>query len=351
MRGDGQERAGSVEETGGEVSSQIPRAFLTVPFRTAGFHPMVPIVPYRLVFKIQGRRIPMQTDRMVDVLWISRYDYNPSWKLVEHKHDYYQIIYFMEGGGRFTIAGDQQPIRKNVMMMIRPGEQHGLVASDGEAVRTLDLKFTILDPDIEKDLCGLPDVFTFTDTDVEELLLKIKNEGLNKPYLYKTVSGLYLLQLLMLLIRTSTHCERVKRDDINLCVLDTDTDALIQKAMEYIRTFYSENLSLDKLCMGIGYNKSYVCQKFRRVLDCTPMSFIYKYRINKSKELITYSDYCLKDIATKTGFESIHHFTRVFHKVEGITPGEFRKSERSQIRKNINIDDKFVNVDLTYRTC
>ena len=291
----------------------------------------------------------MEINKTVEVLWVARYDYDPNWKLISHKHSYFQIIYFMEGEGYFCINDNKYLIGKDILLFVKPNELHSLNVPKDSSVKTMDMKFTIMDDDLRNEVMELDNVLTPKDPEIMKLLFNIKEEGLEKEYCYKTMSNMYLMQILLKLLRiqhVSSHDNTCHFDSYNL---DQNADVVIRKSYEYIQQHFPEGITLDDLCRNIGYNKSYVCQKFKKNLECTPMQFIYEYRIFKSQSLITYSDYCLKDIALKTGFESIHHFTRKFHEFVGMTPGEYRDNERSQIRKDININDDFINEDLTDR--
>lgn len=121
---------------------------------------------------------------------------------------------------------------------------------------------------------------------------------------------------------------------------------MCQSVIAYIKKHYKEELTLTAIADSLGYNQSYICQVFRKKLKYTPMRYLYLYRIEKAKELIAYSDFDLKQIASITGFKTIHHFTRLFHDTEGISPGQWREKEKAGIRKGVFIDDSFKNQNI-----
>ena len=286
---------------------------------------------------------------MVEVLWVARYDYNVDWKLNKHIHNHYQIIYFLEGSGEFFLKNSKYPIPQEGFFLIKPEEQHGLIPFKDSAVKTLDLKFFIVDDDLKKEIDSLSGIFQTENSQIKTLFLKIKEEGSEKPYHYKAMSNIYLSQILLLLLRYKTPLNHWKNKDdyIDDDILNDHSDEVIWKIQEFIKKHYAQHLSLDVLSTNLGYNKSYICQRFQKVIKCTPMHYIYWVRISKAKELITYSDYSLKQISAMTGFESIHHFARIFHKYKGITPGHCRENERTGIRKDIYLSEDFKNIDLT----
>ena len=57
------------------------------------------------------------------------------------------------------------------------------------------------------------------------------------------------------------------------------------------------------------------------ILDC-----LNTIRVRHAAELITYSDYSLADVSAMCGFASTSHFSRIFLKHAGVTPGQCRKA-------------------------
>ncbi|MDI3311452.1 MAG: AraC family transcriptional regulator [Thermoanaerobacterium sp.] len=282
----------------------------------------------------------------VEILWIARYDYQPGWILTEHEHNYYQMIYVIDGNGEFIMGNERWDISKEILFMIKPGIRHGLVAFKDGVLKTLDIKFYIEEQNIVQKLEHTNGIFPRCQPEIRLLLERIRAEGLNKDLYYKEFSKLYLKQILLLLIR---RMERTKTNEYQEPreVYNGEKDPICNKVIEYFRKHYSTEVTLDEMARELGYHPSYICQVFKEVMHCTPMQYLYKYRVEKAKELIMYSDFALKHIAELTGFKTIHHFTRVFRQYEGITPGQFRDKEKEGIRKDIYFADGFVNINFT----
>jgi len=128
-----------------------------------------------------------------------------------------------------------------------------------------------------------------------------------------------------------------------------ESELLCNAVFKYIKKHYKEEMALRSLADALGYNQSYIGQAFKHNTKTTPVRFLYSYRIAKAKELIAYSDYNLKEIATITGFKTIHHFARMFHNLEGVTPGQWREREKEGIRKGIFLNESFENKTLLIR--
>ncbi len=149
------------------------------------------------------------------------------------------------------------------------------------------------------------------------------------------------MQMLYLLLRYDKEESFSPEEKIASIVPDSDDTG--HRVAVYIKTHFAEDMSLDNISSALGYNKSYICQAFKKDYNNTPMKYLYEYRIEKAGELMIRSDYTLKQICEMTGFKSIHHFSRTFRKIKGMTPGQWCNKEREGIGKDIYLNDHFCN--------
>lgn len=276
----------------------------------------------------------------VNVLWVARYDYQAGWVLEEHYHNYYQIIYIINGLGEFYHDKNTYNIKAESLYLIRPGIYHGLQAESKESIKTFDIKFQINSKELESKLREIKSVHY--GVEAKSVLEHIRMEGLKKRHLFQEFSSLYLYKLLLLLLRED---DSQSNEGEELSGLRYKGNPVIDKFVEYIKSNYQQNLKLKEIAGVLGYTESYICHSFKKSCNKSPMQFLYQYRINRAKEMIIYSDYSLKHIATMTGFKTIHHFTKTFSRYIGSTPGVFRDKERRGICKNIYLTEDFQNVN------
>src|SRR5437870_9412540 len=111
----------------------------------------------------------------VEVLWTARYDYQPSWKLEPHEHDYFQIIYFLSGNGSFLLDGREQPIAHGDLFLLKPQQLHGLTVAS--VIKTLDLKFVVKDAHLQRTLLRAVSYFPDCDPAITHLFERIRQEG------------------------------------------------------------------------------------------------------------------------------------------------------------------------------
>ncbi len=94
---------------------------------------------------------------------------------------------------------------------------------------------------------------------------------------------------------------------------------------QYIDSNYLSNISLDRLSSQFYINKFYLTRAFKERYGTTINNYILEKRITRSKELLRFSDESIEDVASACGIKDPNYFSRVFKKIEGITPKEYKK--------------------------
>jgi len=281
----------------------------------------------------------------VQVLWTARYDYQPHWKLQKHKHDYFQMIYFLQGAVRFYLQEQVYEPSKPALFLIKPNEYHGLNALDH--VKTLDIKFHVKDKGLRQLLLRSPSYVLEADAEISYLFERIRWEGEHKQPLFRELCGSYLFQILILYLRRSDRPSKQDADPTEQQKEDVITDAVSRQVLDLIRTQRAQELDLQQIASSLGLSNRSVHRHFKETMGMPPMRYLLQYRVEKAKDLIRYSDYALKEIAELTGFKTIHHFTRVFRDVTGAPPAAWRRKYCQGICKDVCIDPHFANVIMT----
>lgn len=275
----------------------------------------------------------------VEVLWTARYDYQPAWKLEPHEHDYFQIIYFLSGSGSFLLNSHEQAIAHGDLFLLKPHQRHGLTVAS--VIKTLDLKFDVKDAQLQRTLLKTVSYFPACDPAITHLFERIRQEGEGKGALFQELCGAYLLELLILLLRQERRPARVAH--LAKVPAGCPADAVSKRVVEFIQQHYAEDVHLPEIARVLGMSERRIRQKFQESVGIPPMRYLLQCRVEQAKELINYSDYALKEIAERVGFKNIHHFTRVFSEIAGISPGLWRQQNRQGIRKDVYINPHFSN--------
>jgi len=99
---------------------------------------------------------------------------------------------------------------------------------------------------------------------------------------------------------------------------------VIARASQFIREHYSEDLSLGQVSSAVNMSRFYFCKQFRKATGLSFVEFVSRTRLEKAKNLLLNLNLRVSEIAFAAGFQSLTHFNRVFKRVEGQSPTEYR---------------------------
>ena len=99
---------------------------------------------------------------------------------------------------------------------------------------------------------------------------------------------------------------------------------IIKRAKEYIYEHHTEELSLARAAKAVNMSTFYFCKMFKKVTDINFTDYLSRVRIEKAKNLLLNPNLRVSEIAFEVGFQSLTHFNRVFKKLLGQSPTEYR---------------------------
>ncbi len=94
----------------------------------------------------------------------------------------------------------------------------------------------------------------------------------------------------------------------------------------YIREHYREDISLQDAAAFLGYSDAYFCRIFKQCFDKNFTTYLTEYRIAAAKKLLRDREGNIKAVGQMVGFRDSNYFTKVFKRMTGETPSEYRAS-------------------------
>lgn len=102
--------------------------------------------------------------------------------------------------------------------------------------------------------------------------------------------------------------------------------SLVKQAVHFIDEHYFEEVSLSSLSRQFNVESSYFSKMFRQETGENPMVYITRLRMEKAMEYMKNKEMNLTEIAFMVGYDDYTYFSRVFRKVEGKSPRDYRNS-------------------------
>lgn len=113
-----------------------------------------------------------------------------------------------------------------------------------------------------------------------------------------------------------------------------DKDDLLERVRKYIDEHISdEGLTIPSIATEMGMSRTSFFSRFKELAGISPQDYLIHYRIAYAKQLLTIGGMSVSEVAYKSGFNDPKYFSRVFKKIEGVSPSSVALS-RNNTTKN-----------------
>lgn len=129
-----------------------------------------------------------------------------------------------------------------------------------------------------------------------------------------------LISLLTILMKESWNPESTRKSQ------RAEKKQNLQEIKEYLEDHYQEKISLDDLERKFFINKFYLTRIFKEQFGISINNYILQVRITRAKQLLRFTAQPIEEICVMCGMNDANYFSRMFKKVEGISPREYRNS-------------------------
>ncbi|MBP2000112.1 two-component system response regulator YesN [Paenibacillus shirakamiensis] len=114
-------------------------------------------------------------------------------------------------------------------------------------------------------------------------------------------------------------------DDLKRVIRKTDPQTMIvHRIYEYVNQNYANEISLSELAEQFHLNYSYLSSYFKQRTNENITTYINRVRTDKAKELLRSYEASISQISQMTGYSDHNYFSKVFKKMTGMTPVEYR---------------------------
>ncbi len=253
-----------------------------------------------------------------------------SWEF--HCHDFYEIYIHVNGGQYFGLDNNMYLLEPNQFFIIPPFCMHGL-SSAGELIGYERAYMNISLETLKILGCGQLDLdrffrsytsrglnrFQFTREEARECLgiMKTLQEMQNAASAMDRFQSYALAQRFI-----SRICSII--DHSQALTSTVVSNSIMQKVLTYINSNYTQPLKIADLAKQFNVSVSYLSHEFVKYTNRSVYDYILYRRVMLARELIG-TDISLNSIAYQCGFNDYSNFLRMFHKLVGISPNQYRK--------------------------
>lgn len=282
-------------------------------------------------FEIDAQKL-LHDNELINIRKHTRYIDFP-----EHKHNYIEMAYILQGEMIQKIKGKEIRLKKGEIIFLNQHITHEIMASSKEDII---INF-IIKPEFFEYILNLIDKeniiskFLFSTIyggsrkgeyicfyvgnikNVQNIIEQVINEIINTSILGKAKIKFLVGLLLIELLNNPQFIVSYSEENYDI--------KLMMEILNYIDESYEE-ANLTKLCENLHQQDYKICKLIKKNTGLTFKELVQEKRIEKAVELLKSTDYAIEDIIRRVGYENDSYFYRIFKKKFGLSPKEYKKN-------------------------
>ena len=234
------------------------------------------------------------------------------------------FIYCVEGEGWVMLENNRKlPIYKNTLVVIPARTSHIYGAAEanpwsiywfhleGEAVQQFIQSFNMHKSTLYVPATEGVRIINLFEECYEILLYK----GYSfKHYLYVSQAMRYLLGIIALFQGEASQDER--------------KNVYIERSIQYMVEQMHSSLTLGELANHVNLSKPHFIHLFKQITGYSPIDYYLRLKIQRSCQYLDLTDQTIKTISKSVGIQDPYYFSRVFRKIIGQSPSDYRKTKK-----------------------
>lgn len=235
---------------------------------------------------------------------------------------HHELIFITGGKGHIILQNKRYEFKEDTLLYICPNAQFSIKSDAEESLYGLTVHFSYAtvgfnsdkwDITMNNDTLSLNFVQILKDYyQINDTFKKMVEGWDAKLPGYEFITKTLLQQLLFEIF------QNIKNNNQNY-----STSLKVERVIEYMRRNIDNKLTLSDLSKLVQLSSAYLSRAFKETTGYSVIEFFNKIKVDKAKELIIEGDKNIKEVAQALGFTDEFYFSRMFKKIEGISPSKF----------------------------
>jgi AraC-like DNA-binding protein len=253
-----------------------------------------------------------------------------------HDHEFSEIAIVTAGTATHKVGNESFPLKTGDVLIVHPGCTHAY--GDTKDMGMLNIIYDAKMPLPALESCGLPfvlklfpgkypdsvdsltPVVQILDEDIEpiyELTRRLDYEVRHlRPGKQVLILAIFM-EIIVYLARCDSNVNPVKKFNFAL-----------NEVINYMDKHYAEKITIANLQKAAKMSERNLFRHFRNVFSISPNEYLHHIRVQHATELLLNTDKQISKIALECGYCDSNHFGKVFKKMVGATPKQFRRQKR-----------------------
>lgn len=270
----------------------------------------------------QYRHVLVASDAQLQVNYCGCNRYASDYSIIRpHGTPDFQLIYFWEGCGYFRRGIAYEKVEEGNLLLLNPNEPQISVFYEKDNALVYSIHFTGRDavPLLsDNGLNGRGPFRVGKHNEIRDVFHSIIREMQVKACKYEEICNASLRILLSQIARCRS--------------LPARADKKYQKllgVLEQMHTDFASQTSIEEYAQMCYLNKCYFITLFKEFTGVSPHTYKTGIRLERAKEYLSGTNLTVCEIASSIGFSDAVHFSKLFKKHTGMTPGDYRKKHQN----------------------
>lgn len=261
-----------------------------------------------------------------------------SYSQEKHNHLAYEIQLIISGRGKLILGEEEYPLEGGSVHIIGPTKFHAVQLDATDPINRITLRFTFHETNdaepimlhTESDLfrkvlssisyCKLSDAPFFAK--ISNLLEDIRHE-LEAPTFGSHTCVNNLFSQVVALIAREIQSDYSKTTGYSFP--SKVKDGMRSSIIDLFFTDYQQPLTLDMLAARLGLGSKQTNRLLKQYFHSTFKQKLLETRVEVAKDLLRTRSYSIERIALEVGYGSAHYFNRMFQRIVGMSPVQYRR--------------------------
>ncbi len=236
----------------------------------------------------------------------------------------YQLIYIAAGKGEYHLKNGTRIVEKGNMILYRPGEPQVYTYYAADKCDIYWVHFTGSKVEGILSHYNLPKdenvFFTGSSPDYKWIYNQMIRELQLRRDNYEELLPLLLRHIMLLINRYLKEQKKGTKDIFSG----------IESAIHYFNENYNKSIKIEQYAKEHYISTNRFIENFKNVANMTPTQYILHLRISAAKDRLVSTDKSIKEIAAEVGYNNPLYFSRLFRKIVGLSPSDYRANVRYQ---------------------
>ena len=268
-----------------------------------------------------------EQDDFCQGLFITDIGYYPK---AEHHHrirekgvGQYVLIYCVDGSGFYVVDGKRHEVKKNQYFILPIGKPHEYGSTEGHFWTVYWLHFCGKAAHVFAEGAATPQTINVTMQSRISERINIFDEILTTLHFGDSIEDLrYASSLLAHFLASMRYLGQFRRAKAS-----AEKD-IVEQAIHYMRENIENRITMAEVLRYVGYSQSHFSTVFKKKTGMSPLSYFNRLKVEHACKLLKTTDLKVNMICYKVGIEDPLYFSRLFSKVMGMSPTDYRLKER-----------------------